>query len=427
MTDRYERMRNILPMEPLQKAVAIVGGCGALGNEVVKNLALLGVGNVVVCDFDRIEIHNLTRSVLFRQNDTGQPKAEVAAARIQDINPDVNSIAFPESIAELGGGFFRRANLIFSTFDAYFPRYTLNEACLRFGRVWVDAGMSALEHTRGGVTVYDGTDSKHFCYACGTSPITVSARMAVMRANVGCTVYENVTGEMGGVPTTPMMASVIAGIQTAAALDVFYRRRGYTDECVWPFGSWELDIRNLGHRRVRRRRLTDCYHHDMVKNIASMIIETPEWDSTKLTYREVLDRAREEFGTDRIAIDLPEEFYSIGQCTKCEQPWHLFRLKSTFMTRGKDMVCPSCGEGEFAIAGASMYTEIDYDWDHLDEPLAAVGGRPLDVLKVVKYDAIGVPEATRYWEISGDAARFGLGISAEAPSLAREQGFLDGG
>ncbi|HXV12687.1 MAG TPA: ThiF family adenylyltransferase, partial [Candidatus Krumholzibacteria bacterium] len=407
----------ILPVEPLQQAVAVVGGAGALGNEVLKNLALLGVGHVVVCDFDRVEIHNLTRAILFRQGDAGALKAEVAAVRMREINPGVNAIPFADNIAELGGGFFRRAGLIFSTFDAFFPRYAVNEACLRYGKTWVDAGMSALEHTRGGVTVYDGADRASFCYACGTSPEMVSRRLAAMRANVGCTAYENVTGEMGGVPTTPMMASVIGGVQTAAGLDIFFHRRGYTPACEWPFGSWDLDISNLTHRRVRRQRMPDCYHHQVVESVTTKVVEIPEWDSQRTTYREVLDRAQEEFGTKRIAVDLPEDFYTVGTCSKCKEPWDLFRLKSTYMTRGKHMRCPVCGEGEFAIDGAGMYAEIDYDWEYLDRPMAKAGARPLDVLKVVKYDESGAPDATRYWEVSGDAKRLGLPESARATSV----------
>src|SRR5947209_7959404 len=66
--DRYHRLRLIQwwDQKRLADSVAIVGGAGALGNEVLKNLALLGVGRVFVCDRDTIETSNLTRSVLFR-------------------------------------------------------------------------------------------------------------------------------------------------------------------------------------------------------------------------------------------------------------------------------------------------------------------------------------------------------------------------
>lgn len=51
----------------VKNARVLVAGAGALGNEVVKDLALFGVGTIYVVDFDRIEISNLTRSVLFRE------------------------------------------------------------------------------------------------------------------------------------------------------------------------------------------------------------------------------------------------------------------------------------------------------------------------------------------------------------------------
>ena len=46
--------------ERLERANVMVVGCGALGNEVLKNLALFGVGHLVVVDFDTIEPSNLT-------------------------------------------------------------------------------------------------------------------------------------------------------------------------------------------------------------------------------------------------------------------------------------------------------------------------------------------------------------------------------
>ena len=69
----------------------MVVGCGALGNEVLKNLVLLGVEHLVVVDFDIVEMGNLSRSILFLPSDAEQKrlKVEVVAERLKTINPAV--------------------------------------------------------------------------------------------------------------------------------------------------------------------------------------------------------------------------------------------------------------------------------------------------------------------------------------------------
>lgn len=50
--------------ERIRNARFMVVGCGALGNEVLKNLALFGAEHIVLVDFDEVEAGNLSRSVL---------------------------------------------------------------------------------------------------------------------------------------------------------------------------------------------------------------------------------------------------------------------------------------------------------------------------------------------------------------------------
>ena len=90
-SERYQRHSLIdwFDQEALKRAHIIVIGAGAVGNEAIKNLALLGIGHLHLVDMDRIEEHNLTRSVLFRESDIGRPKAMVAAERCYELNPDL--------------------------------------------------------------------------------------------------------------------------------------------------------------------------------------------------------------------------------------------------------------------------------------------------------------------------------------------------
>src|SRR5262245_48450748 len=78
-SDRYARQQLIewWDQERLRNARVLVAGAGALGNEVSKNLALLGVGHLLLVDADRVEHSNLSRTVLFQDHDVGRSKVAV--------------------------------------------------------------------------------------------------------------------------------------------------------------------------------------------------------------------------------------------------------------------------------------------------------------------------------------------------------------
>jgi len=130
----------------LLEAKVLVIGAGALGNEILKNLALVGVGRVVVADMDRIELSNLARSVLFREDDIGLYKAEVAARRAMEICPQMHVQPFVGNIVyELGMGVFRWADITLCGLDNREARVAVNRACLKVGRPWIDGAIERLD------------------------------------------------------------------------------------------------------------------------------------------------------------------------------------------------------------------------------------------------------------------------------------------
>src|SRR3954463_8917044 len=88
---RFARLEAIdwWDQELVRAARILVVGAGALGNEVIKNLALLGVGHVIVADMDHVELSNPSRSILFRSEDEGRSKADCAARAARTIYPDL--------------------------------------------------------------------------------------------------------------------------------------------------------------------------------------------------------------------------------------------------------------------------------------------------------------------------------------------------
>ena len=77
----------------LEDSNILLIGCGAIGNEIAKNLVLLGVKKLTLVDFDKIEIHNLNRSICFnsyaRENSQSDYKVDVMKTFLESIDPSV--------------------------------------------------------------------------------------------------------------------------------------------------------------------------------------------------------------------------------------------------------------------------------------------------------------------------------------------------
>jgi molybdopterin/thiamine biosynthesis adenylyltransferase len=205
--ERFSRFARVewWQQDRLRAARVLVAGAGALGNEVIKNLALLGAGNVVIADMDRIEISNLVRSPLFRERDAGSYKAECAARAARELYPDMNVRGLPVNItADLGLGWIRWADVVIGALDNREARVFLNAACARIGRPWIDGGIEVMQ---GVVRGFHAPDTA--CYECTMSEID----WQVVNQRRSCSMLARRALTHGGVPTTPITASIIGAIQ----------------------------------------------------------------------------------------------------------------------------------------------------------------------------------------------------------------------
>ena len=90
---RYQRNRHCistLQQYSLFRSRAVIIGCGGLGGYLIEELARLGVGNLVLIDYDVFEEHNLNRQLLSSADVLNRPKVDVALERVRAINPAVN-------------------------------------------------------------------------------------------------------------------------------------------------------------------------------------------------------------------------------------------------------------------------------------------------------------------------------------------------
>jgi len=146
MDARYNRHNLIdwFSQEAIAKTKVAVVGAGAVGNEVIKNLALLGVGEINIFDLDLIEEHNLTRSVLFRDTDIGRSKAEVAAQRAAELDVNVSAIPFHGDFWNLLSlSQLRTFDVVFCCVDNFEARIRCNMLCYLVRVDFVNMGIDS--------------------------------------------------------------------------------------------------------------------------------------------------------------------------------------------------------------------------------------------------------------------------------------------
>jgi molybdopterin/thiamine biosynthesis adenylyltransferase len=216
--ERYQRHSLVdwFDQEKLAASSVAVIGAGAIGNEVLKNLCLLGVGHVHIVDFDRIEEHNLTRTVLFQPADVGRFKAEAAAVACQKLDPNAR-VTFSNSdfweslsLADLRG-----FQAVFCCVDNFGARIRLNQLC-RLARV--DFFNAGIDSRHVSVEQYPfGTEPGCACYECWLPP----GAYATMRRRYSCGWLQRIAFEERKVPTTAITSS-LAGATLAS---LFLQRR----------------------------------------------------------------------------------------------------------------------------------------------------------------------------------------------------------
>ncbi|MBO4811123.1 MAG: ThiF family adenylyltransferase [Prevotella sp.] len=197
------------------KAKVMVVGCGALGNEVLKNLVLFGVQHFVVVDFDCVEPSNLSRSILFTSNDARQRrrKTDAVADRMRSINPTVKvQTIFGDVAYDVGLGWFRDVDVVIGCVDNRWARYCINRHCMRAGKPWVDGGIDGLEGT---VRVFRPGEN---CYACNLGPEGLND----LARRMPCSGIIRQNEEAGRAATTPVIASVIGAVQVQEALKLIH-------------------------------------------------------------------------------------------------------------------------------------------------------------------------------------------------------------
>ncbi len=350
--------------EKVRKAKVIVVGAGALGNEVLKNLALLNVGEILVIDFDTIEYSNLSRSVLFRERDTeGENyKAQIAVQRIREMNPQVKIDSIIGKIPhDVGLGVFRRADVVIGCLDNRLARLFVNRMCHKANKTWIDGG---IQNLAGQVTVYRPGKS---CYECS---LGTSDRQFI-QFQLGCPDIARRSMELGRVPTTPLAASIIGAMQVQEAIKVIH---GNDDKLLVGERVYYEGMNNDFIRFKTTPIRTDCLSHFTY----DPIIEVPALRAD-LTIAQSLEILRKQFDDPEAYIELDEELISEITTKETEQTHHVLAPKGAF---NDQMIAAFQSHPNEEIVITDSFGELHADFPHQDISLKKAGIPPLHIVRV---------------------------------------------
>jgi len=372
--DRFSRLR-LIPWWDQSKLAAckvLMIGAGALGNEILKNLVLLGFRRIVIVDSDRIDESNLSRTILYRSEDIGEFKVKVAARACESISPQ--SVVQPivaNVLRDCGLGLFHWSDIVLAGLDNREARLWLNRSSWKVNRPWIDG---AIEGINGVARVFlPGVPP---CYECTLGEVD----WAILGRRMSCNLLEHEEVTEGKVPTTPTISSIVAGIQVQEAVKLLHglptlSGHGYVFE-------------GLHHSsyRVEYTENSDCMSHYMLPEIVAV----PE-SSDDLTLQQLWQRAARDLASDQVVIEFSRDIIHKLICPNCGQEQDFFApVGSVSYEAGH---CPS--DGKMRVVQAI----------HSYDGSQTFGNRKLTQLGLPRFDVFTARRADREigYLLSGDA------------------------
>lgn len=377
--DRYSRFK-LIPwwdQQKLAEAKVMVVGAGALGNEILKNLALLGIGHIFIVDFDKIENSNLSRAVLYRKRDEGKAKSQISAEAIKDLNPDCKVSWINGNVAyDIGLGLFRHMDVVIGGLDNREARLAINQACWKVETPWIDG---AIEVLFGVARVFIPPHTA--CYECTMTEQDYKS----LNLRRSCALLSRDEMLTGKVPTTPTTSSVIAGIQVQEALKLIHSRKDLPT-----LAGKGYFFNGLTHDSyvVEYAQKYDCPSHEAFEKIISLNRSVRD-----TTIDDMLQIAKEHLGNEAV-VELDKEIVTSFYCKNCDEKEEVF--KALGLVTELEARCQKCGE----IRQPEMTHQISGEEPFTDKTLAAVGVPPLEIIT----GRVGLE--MRHFELSADLSQF---------------------
>jgi adenylyltransferase/sulfurtransferase len=216
----------------LKNSKVCVVGVGGLGNPITSRLAAMGVGTLRIVDRDVIELSNLHRQTMFDESDVGQVKVEVAAKKLQKLNPDCKIEALAVSVNDYTAfEVVEGCDVVVDALDSVNARYALNKACVKFGIPFVTGAAVGVS----GQT-FTIIPKESACYYCMFPELNEDSMP---------------TCSIEGVH--PSILSIVGGIQVSEAVKIIIGKKPSLSQRIL-----HIDLENLDFTSTRTFRAEEC-------------------------------------------------------------------------------------------------------------------------------------------------------------------------
>ncbi|MBS9783461.1 MAG: ThiF family adenylyltransferase [Pasteurella sp.] len=389
--DRQNRM-SWWSQEKVSQAKVMVVGAGALGNETLKNLALLGVRNFFIVDFDTVSTSNLSRAVLFKKEDKGKKKAEIIAERLKELclADDVRiDWLHGDIVWDLGSGIYKEMDIVLGCLDNIETRFHVNRQCYLTQTPWIDAGIYEL-----GLRVTSFSPNSAPCYQCSAS----ESQLAQARKRYSCDNFKKKVISEGKVATVQVASAIASAIQTQEAMKIICDQQvQYGKQIYFQGKSNYFDVFTLAENE-------NCTAHQL---------RYPEIIDSTLTNQHTVEDSlnylsEEFFDGDKVSIDIygDRDYVKSLSCRGCGTNIDFYM--PAFRIFDTDTFCQACKESKVVNNSALQQQPAEKELIssfHLNLPnnilqqtLHEIGIPMMHIIAVKKLDS----EDYKYFQLTGD-------------------------
>jgi len=206
----------------IRNSTILIAGAGALGNEIAKNLAMLGVMRLIIVDYDVVELSNVSRMIFFDRSDAGKSKAKVLAQKLHRKFPRTEIVAYDCALENIPLGTFLESDVIICGLDNVASRIFLTSISRKYSIPMVDGGIIGYQAR---VQVYVPPDAP--CPICPL-PSNQYAQLIGLRNPCDARIEEAKT------PSLPTSISFVSSIQTQEALKLILGYKDFMENKTWP-------------------------------------------------------------------------------------------------------------------------------------------------------------------------------------------------